>query len=227
MDPTETHLPATIEPVPPGDDLALFDRYDVDVRPLRTGPRVDVVVREATPTPAIDAPDFVDRMRWFFSEMDREIDVHVNDPIATAQALARVEALLADVRYVRDRLTRVTAESLRAMEIRRLTVSEVVTVEASSDVKRTDWQHEKLLAALLTSHGFGDGVVNPSTGERWDLVDVVALVLGWLRPEWKVTGCRESMVDPDRYCTIARDDDGKVVRTPAVKIVDNRVRGQR
>ena len=216
-----------LEPIPPGDDLALFDRYDVDVRPLRTGRRVDVVVRQSTPTPSIEAPDFVARLRQFFADMDSEVDRHVHDPIATAQALARIEALLADVRYLRDRLTKVTAESLKAMEIRRLTVSEVTTVEASNETKRSEWQHEKLLTRLLEQHGFKRGVVSPDTGERMDLVDLVALLLGWFRPEWRLTGVRESLVDPDDYCTVERDDDGKPVKTASIRIVDNLVRRQR
>ncbi len=216
--------PAVIEP---GDDLELFDRYDVDVRPLRTGRRVDVVVRQSTPTPALDAPDFVARLRQFFAEMDAEITRHEHDPIATAQALARIDALLADVRFVRDRLNTVTAAALSAMDIRRLTVESVATVEASASYERSEWQHEKLLTRLLEQHGFKRGVVSPDTGERMDLVDLVALLLGWFRPEWRLTGVRESLVDPDDYCTVKRDDDGKPVKTAAVRMVDNRVRRQR
>lgn len=213
------------DPLGPGDDLALFDRYPVAVRKLRGGVRVDVIVAEASPTPAIEAPDFVARMRWFFAEMDAEIDRHVNDPIATAQALARVEALLADVRYVRDRLHQVTAEGLRAMAIRRLTVTEVTTVEASNTYERTAWQHAALLTAML--RWWDIRVIDVATGEYVPADQVAEVMLNWFRPDWKLTAIRDADLDPDDYCTVARDDDGKPMKTPTVRIVDNRVRRQR
>lgn len=211
----------------PGADLDLFDRYDVDVRPLRTGKRLDVTVRESTPTPALDAPDFVARLRQFFAEMDAEITRHEHDPIATAQALARIDALLADVRFVRDRLNTVTAASLDAMHIRRLTVESVATVEASASYDRSEWQHARLLTDMLEVLGFRQGIVSPHTGEVWEVASLVEVLLSWFRPEWKITAVRAAVLDPDDYCTVKRDDDGKPVKTPAVRIVDNRVRRQR
>lgn len=204
------------------------DRYACDVRPLKgKSDRSDVIVHIPTMTAALQAPDFVATMRRFFLEMDAEIDRYVNDPVATAQALARVEALLADVRYVRNRLQQVTAEALDTERMRRLTVEGVVTVEAATEMKRSEWQHERLLTDLLARHGFDRGVVSPVSGERIDLVDFVAMLLNWFRPEWRLTGIRESLLNPDNYCTVERDDNDQPVRTPTVRIVDNRARGHR
>lgn len=200
--------------------------YDVDVTPLRGSPRVDVIAHESMPTPAVEAPDFVARLRQFFAEMDDEVQRHQHDPIATAQALARIEALLADIRYVRDRLHTVTAAALQAMKVRRLTVESVVTVEGTSSVERSEWRHRDLLVKLLTQM-FPKGLVNRNDGEVWEVDALADSFLAWCRPEWKLTGVRDCGVNPDDYCTIKTGDDGKPLKTPSVRIVDNVVRGQR
>lgn len=205
-----------------------LDEHDCDVVPLRNSRRCDVTARASSLTPALQGDEsFVDRLRRFFADMDAEITYYADDPIATAQALARVDALLGDLRYIRDRLNRTTADALAAHQVRRLIVEGVVTVESSNEYKRTEWQHERILTAVLAQHDLAGGVVSPDTGERMDLVDFVALLLSYVRPEWKMTALREAGLNPDDYCTVERDDDNKPVKTPTLRIVDNRAKGSR
>lgn len=195
--------------------------YEARVTPLRSGGRRDVEVLSPDPdAPAAFAQtDIVGSLRAFFAALDAEAEQHRGDPVATAQALARIEALLADIRTVRDTLRDMTASALVASAIRRLTVGGIVTVEASTEVKRTDWQHEALLGALMAQRGLS--VLDHSTGELLEGADAAGAVLAWMRPEWRLTAVRDAGIDPDAYCTVATDDDGAPMRSPSVRIVDN------
>jgi hypothetical protein len=51
-----------------------------------------------------------------------------------------------------------------------------------------------------------------------------ALLLEMFRPEWKLTPLKEMGLDPDEFCQVETDDDGKPVRTPSLRMVDNVVR---
>lgn len=214
----EIQLAADVEPIG-------VAGYDIAVTKLRgKSRREDWLVASPPPSSAVEQADLIARLRWFFAEMEQEVERYRDDPIATASALARVEALLTDVRYVRDRLKSTTAESMDRTGIRKLTVSGVVQVEASSEIKRTDWQHAKLLTALLAVTGWhyvdADGVVAPP--------DVLAAsLLAFFTPEWRLTAMRELNIEPNDYCQIDRDDHGAIVKTPTVQIKDNRVKGQR
>lgn len=212
-------------------------RYRADVTPLKSGGRSDWIVPNDganLPTP-IEARDFVTALRRFFAEMDAEIDRLADDPVATAQALARMETLLGDMRYVRDRLRDVTAASMNAGKVRRLTVQGVVQVEASSTYDRTDWQDEALLVRLLRTvvdpaYDLADGDVVLAvvrTGETIGVRELAAWLMPFFRLDWRLTPLRDAGIDPDDYSTVERDDAGKYVRRPTVKVNDNRTKGQR
>lgn len=218
------NLPALIADDDPVLDVALEDSYTIERTKLRgKSDRADWLVPTAPPPTAIEAPDFVDGLRRFFGAMESEVDRYAGDPIATASALARIEALLGDVRYLRDRLKATTAASMGRERIRKLTVQGVVQVEASSEINRTNWLHHRLMIAALQAldvrHLDGSGAfVSDDTMAEW--------LLGFFRPEWRLTELRAAGIEPDDYCDIDRDQDGKIVRTPTVQIKDNRVKGR-
>jgi hypothetical protein len=39
-----------------------------------------------------------------------------------------------------------------------------------------------------------------------------------------MTAVRQAGLDPDNYCRVQTDDDGKPVRTPTLRVLDNLVR---
>lgn len=195
--------------------------YSARVTPLKSGGRRDV---EVTPNDlqmphAFERTDILARMRAFFVALDDEAQQHLGDPVALAQALARLDALVADVRSVRDTIRTMTAEALKEQKVRRLTVHGVTTVESTSEVKRSEWQHERLLGDMLS--GGGLSLLDTSTGERIDGNEAAAILLEWFRPEWKMTPIKAAGLDPHDYCTVSLDDDGKVVPTPSVRMITN------
>lgn len=209
------------------DDLpaVLASTYAANVTPLKTGGRADWHVPRSMEIAPVQSPDFIDAMRRFFDGMDREIDHYVNDPIATSQAFARVEALLADLRYVRDRLRDVTAESMNAQKMRRLTVEHVATVEATSAVE-WDWDDHKVLRDLLG----GWRILDPDTGEVIDADDAAEYLLTFASVGyWRSTALKAAGLDPDRldYRDAPRDEDGKIVRRPTLRVNDNLIRRNR
>jgi hypothetical protein len=207
-------------------DLAVLGSatYSARVTPLRSGGRVDM---EVTPLDA-DAPrafadhDILDQLRRFFSALEQEAHSHKGDPVATGQALARLEALLADVRSVRDSLKALTASALAENKVRRLTIAGVTTIEGTTEVKRTDWQHFDLLSSIMSRSSLR--LINVETGEVLTADKSSELLLGFLRPDWKMTPLKDLGIDPDDFCHVETDDDGKPVRTPAVRMVDNLAR---
>lgn len=204
-------------PVPVG-----TGRYVATVRPLKSGGRSDV---ELVAAPGVEAfaDDFVARLRLFFADMDTEARSHAGDPVALTHALARLEALLADVRYVRDTVKRLGAEALKDAKVRRLTISDVATVEATSSVNRTEWRHAALLHAVI-KHEWPEGLIDHATGVVLTVDDTVRVVLDYLTPTWKLTPLRDAGLNPDDFCTVATDDDGKPIATPDVRMVDNLIR---
>jgi hypothetical protein len=198
--------------------------YSAKVVPLKVGGRRDV---EVTPNDlqvphAFERTDIIARMRAFFVALDDEAQQHRGDPVALAQALARLEALLADVRWVRDAIKTMTAEALREQRIRRLTVSGVTTVEGTSEIKRSGWRHEELLGDLLS--GAGLSLLDTSTGEKIDGNEAADVLLAWFRPEWKLTPIKASGLDPHKYCEVSTDDNGKPVSSPSVRMINNEER---
>lgn len=207
-------------------DLAILGSatYEARVTPLKSGGRVDMEIVPTDP----DAPraftdsDIVAQLRRFFSLLEAEAHEHEGDPVATGQALARVEALLADVRSVRDSLKSLTASALSENRVRRLTISGVTTIEGTTEVKRTDWQHASLLATVLQAQAMR--LINVETGEVLTAEESAALVLQLFRPEWRMTPLKDLGIDPDDFCSFETDDYGKPVRTPSLRIVDNLAR---
>lgn len=206
------HLPVT-----------LAERYPtVTTRAVKGSPRIDVEVGPTDVITAAAEPDLTARLRWFFAEMDAEVDRVSDDPIALTNALARVETLLADLRYMSKRIKDATAAALDAGKVRRLTVSNVATIEATSAIERTEWQTPALMSIVLEH--LGTLFVDSATGEIQDRAVVADRLGEFFRAEWRLTPLRDIGVDPDQFCTIARDADGNVKRTPTVKIVDNAIR---
>lgn len=197
--------------------------YPARITPLKTGGRRDVEIGEAETLPAaFMRSDIISQLRRFFADLEAEASDRAGDPVALSQALARMEALLADVRYVRDSMRSLAAEALADERIRRLTVLGVATVEASSEIKRSEWQHNHILSAMLAAHGMA--LLHLQTGEIHHPEIAAETLLAWFRPEWRMTALREAGLNPDQFCTVASDDDGRPIRTPAIRIVDNIVR---
>jgi len=197
--------------------------YDVTETPLKVGGRRDVQVHTPRKRDAVAQTSIVDHLRRFFAAIDQEAKHFEHDPFSNVQALAKVEAMLADLRYVRDTLHKYVADALAEQRIRRLTVDGVITVEATTDVKRTEWEHERLLADLLDRAKLV--LTSTDSGEILTSTEASRLLLAWFRPEWRLTPIRELDIDPDYYCHLPTDDEtGKVVRTPTLKIVDNQER---
>lgn len=208
-----------IEPVGTG-------QYVSRITPLKgRSDRVDVEVAEALPVQAFSA-DIVAALRRLFDGIDAEAHDHTGDPVALTHALARLDTLLADIRYVRDTVRDLDAQALHDAKIRRLTVSGVATVEGMSSLQRTNWQHQRLMLDMLRQ-AVGPMLIMADTGETISTEDLAARILTWMKPDWRLTPIRDAGYDPDAYCDIETDDHGRPVRTPAVKMVDNSVRKMR
>lgn len=209
--------------MPESDTLpVLVGTYGATVTPLKSGGRSDWNVAKTLEVAPVQAPDFIDAMRRFFDGMDREITHYVDDPIATSQALARVDALLADVRYVRDRLRDVTAVSMNTQRIRRLTVESVTTVEASSTVE-WDWDDRGLMEFVLSDLR----LVDADTGELYGEDVIAERILSLLAPRWRSTALKEQGINANDWRETPLDEQGKPIRKPTITIKDNRVRRNR
>lgn len=198
--------------------------YEASITPLKTGGRRDITVTPVDPEAprAFGSTDIITNLRRFFDALDVEATQHRGDPVALVQALARLDTLLADVRTVRDSVKTYAAQALVDERVRRLVIEGVAAVESTSEVKRTEWEHERLLGDLL--NGAGLSLLDTSTGERIDGNEAAEMLLVWFRPEWRMTPIKQAGLDPDAYCRVETDDDGRPVRTPTVRIVDNLVR---
>ena len=207
-------------------DLAVIGSatYEATITPLKTGGRRDITVTPTDPDAprAFGATDIVTNLRRFFDALDIEATQHRGDPVALVQALARLDTLLADVRAVRDTVKTYAAEALVEERVRRLVIEGVAAVESTSEVKRSEWDHPRLLADLLDQAGFV--LVATATGEAMHPDEAAPVLLEWFRPEWRMTPIKQAGLDPDTYCRVETDDDGRPVRTPTVRIVDNLVR---
>lgn len=205
--------------------------YDVTETPLKVGGRRDVQVHTPRKRDAVAQTSIVDHLRRFFAAIDQEAKHFEHDPFSNVQALAKVEAMLADLRYVRDTLHKYVADALAEQRIRRLTVDGVITVEGTTDVKRTEWQNDQLLREVAQYVLGNLGGVRGLDGEGQiiesdELGNWIGDAMGvYFKPDWRLTPLRAAGFDPDDYCTLPTDDEtGKVVRTPTLKIVDNQER---
>jgi hypothetical protein len=205
--------PATTEPT-------------VTITPLKSGGRSDMVVSDGNETPAsFSSTAIVDQLRAFFDKIEAEADARKDDPVAMVNALARMEALLADVRYVTGVIRDHTATSLSDAKFRRVTVEGVATMEASSASERTDWQDRDLLLAMLDRSTTVPNV-DYNTGEIIDHGAIADELLSWFRVQWRLTPIRDAGLNPDDYSHQPTNEDGTPLRTPTVTVKDNVLRRQ-
>jgi hypothetical protein len=199
--------------------------YNVQVAPLPRSPREDwtVPIGKAIVASAVDEPDFLARLRLFFMDMDHEVERYRHDPIATGQALAKIDALLADIRMVRENLRAATAESMVEHHVRMLVIQGIATMEASSSYDRHGWRHRELMVACLRAASL-DQLVDTNTGERINVDDLADSLLEAFTPSWKLTGIRLLGLDPDDWCEYTSDDNGRPAKVPTVWMKDNSVR---
>ena len=190
---------------------AVAGDHDTTVHLVRGGRR-DITVHAAAPTEAIESTQIVPTLRAFFAAIEAEAERLADHPEATVQALARVDAMLADLRYVRDRLHQITAVALKEQGIRRLTVEGVASVEAKVDTRRTDWDNETLLDLVLAA--LPVRYVDIETGEMMEPADMRALLAPYFRPDWRLTALRNLGIDPDEWCTVAE-------QVPTLRMIDN------
>lgn len=190
---------------------AVAGDHDTTVHLVRGGRR-DITVHAAAPTEAIESTQIVPTLRAFFAAIEAEAERLADHPEATVQALARVDAMLADLRYVRDRLHQITAVALKEQGIRRLTVEGVASVEAKVDTRRTDWDNETLLDLVLAA--LPVRYVDIETGEMLEPADMRALLAPYFRPDWRLTALRNLGIDPDEWCTVAE-------QVPTLRMIDN------
>lgn len=181
------------------------------VRHVRGGRR-DITYATGADTDAIERTNIVPTLRAFFDAIEAEAARLADHPEATVQALARVDAMLADLRYVRDQLHRITATALQSQGIRRLTVEGVVSVEARTETRRTEFNDEVLLDLVLSL--LPVRFIAASTGEVLEPADVRAMIAPFFRPEWRLTALRDAGIDPDEWCTITE-------QVPTLRIIDN------
>lgn len=198
--------------------------YQARITPLKSGGRRDVEVAPNDPTlPAsFEQSDIVAALRRFFSLLEEEAHHHRGDPVATSQALARMEALLADVRSVRDSIKTIAAEAIAAERIRRLTISGVCTLEGTTEIKRSGWRHAELMTQMLKANSLS--LINTEDGEIISGEDAASKLLEWMNPSWKMTAIKANGLDPDAFCEVETDEEDRPMRTPTIRMVDNLVR---
>lgn len=199
--------------------------YVVDVVELKgASNRVDWTVSAAPAVTPADAPDFVAALRRFFADFVDEVARHKHDPIATGQALAKVEAINADLRYLINLLRSTTATAMDDYRVRRIVVEGVGVWEASSTIEKSEWQHERLVTDYLTARGVLKAITDD--GELVPVEYVAGLVGLLYGPSTapRVTPLKEAGLRPDDYCTMKVDEDGRAVRTPTVSVRVNEVR---
>lgn len=198
----------------------------IQLTPLKTGGRADWHVTSTPDTTGLPVPfeqtDITTQLRRFFDALDAEAEQHKDDPVAMVNALARMEAVLADVRAVTATIRKHAAEALAANHVRRMTIDELATVEASSASERTDWQDRDLMVSMLLRAL--PPLVDSVTGEMVFAEDIADKVLSWVRVQWRLTPIRDAGLDPDDYSTQPTDEDGKPLRTPTVTMKDNLLR---
>ena len=199
----------------------------ITVTPLKTGQRADWHVAATEETAGLPVPfvetDITTQLRQFFDKLDIQAELHRDDPIAMVNALARMEALLADVRTVTATIRGYAAEALAEYRIRRMTIDGLATVEGTSSAERTNWQHTELLAQMMHHH-FGAQLIDTASGVTYSPEEMTEIILEWFRIEWRLTPIRNAGLDPDDYSDLPTDEDGEPLRTPTIRIHDNALR---
>lgn len=163
--------------------------------------------------------DAFSALRRLFADIDSEAQAHSGQPVPLVQALAHLDALVADLRLVRDNVKRYASDALAGEKVRRLVVHGVCTVESVTETARTGWRHPDLMHALM--QGTGHRLVCVETGEVFDAQQSTDWLLSVFTPAWKITGLREHGIDPDDWCDVPRDDYGNTVRTHTVRLRAN------
>lgn len=206
-------VPADVLPAPEG------HFYSVSEIPLKTGGRRDITVHTLRPELPDATREFLPMLREFFAAVQSEADRFRLDAYTNVQALAKLEVILADVRMVRDTVKKYVAAALAEQKVRRLTVEHVITVEASSEASDRDWDHLKLVAAILERNVMRFVSYD---GELVTARQVAESLLRYGKLDWRLTPLRDDGIDPDDFSTQKVDEDtGKVVRTPTLRIIDN------
>lgn len=208
--------------------LSRYPDDHITITPLKgRSTRVDVEVRNTDHEPAaMGTTNIVDHLRRFFDELDKEAETRSDDPIAMVTALANLDALLADVRYVRDTVRKHAATGLVDNDVRRLAIEGVAAVEASSTLDRK-WHDDKLMRMALEVE-LGDQHVNTHTGEKLDVDALADQLLTWFGISyWRMGALKPAGIDPDTFSDYPTDDDGKPARQPAVTMKVNNIRRQR
>lgn len=206
-------------------DTTTTPTYEIEVTPLKgRSKREDWHVIDADDSYPVSfaATEIVDKLRQFFDQLEAEAEARKDDPIAMVHALARMEALLADVRYVKDSIQRYAAESLDAANVRRMTIEHIATVEAANASERRNWEHARALSAMLRAAHLA--VLDQETGELMDDETAAALLLDWFTPSWKMNGMRGVGLNPDDYSEQPKGEDGKPMKKPSVRFHDNKLR---
>ena len=211
------------------DNVGAPDSF-VSVTPLKTGNRADWHVLETKESAGLPVPfaetGIIDQLRMFFDRLEAEAEMRRDDPIAMVNVLARMEALLADMRTVTAMIRTYTADALSDRGIRRITIDNVATMEGTSEATRTDWEDQRLLRDMLTSDSDIPRLVDADSGEVVDHDELAQVILRWFRVQWRLTPIREVGLDPDDYSHLPTDEDGKAMRTPTVRVHDNQFRKQ-
>lgn len=203
----------------------LESAYDPEITPLKTGGRADWRITSQVTSEALERPDFVDAMRRFFAEMDDEITARSDDPIALTQGLVRLEALMADIRFVRDRMRDVAARGLKDANIRRLVVEGLCNVEAQNTTADKNWDHKAVLMRVMRGVLGEADYVNPDTGELLSIEELADTILSAASVNyWRMGSLREQGINPYDYFEQETDEDGKPVKYPSIRIHDNRLR---
>jgi hypothetical protein len=198
--------------------------YEIETTPLKTGGRSDWNVKDhhnSHPV-AFEATEIVAKLRQFFDQLEAEAEARRDDPVAMVHALARMEALLADVRYVTSAIRDYAATSLQEAKVRRMVVEGIAAVEATTASQRTGWEHQKALAAMLKAAEVA--VLDKATGELMDDETSAQVILEWFTPSWKLTAMKAAGLDPDDYSDQPKDEEGRPLREPTVRFHDNRLR---
>ena len=166
--------------------------------------------------------DLLVALRDLFATIEEQVEVHASDPLALVNALANLETITAGVRAVRDDVRRRAAAVLHEQRVRRLTITGVVTVEATTETKRTGWRSDDLLTECFEKSDHR--ILDTATGVVLNSRESAEAILAWLRPEWKLTAVRQMGINPDAHCAVLSDDDGHPVRSPSLRVIDNTTR---
>jgi hypothetical protein len=203
----------------------LIDHYEVErSKPNRWGKTDWTVTGDHLVASAAQADDLVTALGRFFDGIENEIIQYSADPIALSHALAHIETIAADVRWVHGLLQRAAARALDAANVKRLAVEGIGVFEPSGYYKRSEWEHERLMREVIARMGYRFIDAN---GEVIEPGEVAVELLDVFTPSWKKGGLEPLGLDWNEYCTIDRDEDDKPVVTPTVKVVSNAVRARR